>query len=178
MLFIAFAILSGFSDLNAQVLEPRSYSNIPVGMNFLIAAYAYNTGGVLFDPSIPLDNAHININASALAYAYTLKMGGLLGKVDAIVPYAWLSGSAEFQGETVSRVVSGLGDPAVRMSVNFIGVPALSLAEFKDYRQNFILGASMQVFLPLGQYDPDRIVNLGTNRFTIKPELGISKTLG
>jgi hypothetical protein len=64
------------------------------------------------------------------------------------------------------------------MSVNFIGAPALSLAEFRDYKQNFILGASMQVFLPLGQYDPDRIVNLGTNRFTFKPEVGISKTLG
>ena len=64
------------------------------------------------------------------------------------------------------------------MSINFIGAPALALSEFKDYKQNFVVGASLQVFLPLGQYDPLRLVNLGTNRFTIKPELGVSKTLG
>jgi len=178
LLFSTVIVLSQLSTVNAQVLEPRSYSNIPVGMNFIIAAYSYNTGGVLFDPSIPLENAHINIHGSALAYAHSLKIGGLLGKFDIIAPYAWLSGTAEFQGETVSRVVSGLGDPLVRMSVNLIGAPALSLAEFKDYKQNFILGVSMQVSLPLGQYDPDRIVNIGTNRFTFKPELGISKTFG
>lgn len=177
-IFIVFAILSGFSSVNAQVLEPRSYSNIPVGMNFLLAAYGYNYGGVLFDPSIPLDNANIKIHGSALAYARSLKMGKMLGKFDMIVPYAWLSGTAEFNGEPVSRVVSGLGDPSVRMSVNFLGAPALSLAEFKNYKQNFILGASFQVFMPLGQYDYDRIVNIGTNRFTFKPELGISKTVG
>jgi hypothetical protein len=54
----------------------------------------------------------------------------------------------------------------------------VSLAEFKDYKQNFILGASFQVFMPLGNYVPDRIVNIGTNRFAFKPELGISKTVG
>lgn len=175
---VVYAILICFSTLNAQVLEPRSYSNIPVGVNFLIAAYGYNSGGVLFDPSIPLENANIKIHGSALAYARSLKMGKMLGKIDMIVPYAWLSGTAEYMGDPVSREVSGLGDPSVRMSVNFLGAPALSLAEFKDYKQNFILGASMQVFLPLGQYDPDRVVNLGTNRFTFKPELGISKTIG
>jgi hypothetical protein len=178
LIFVAAVILSGFSSVNAQVLEPRSYSNIPVGMNFLLTAYGYNYGGVLFDPSIPLENANIKIHASALAYARTVKMGKKLGKFDMIVPYAWLSGTAEFNGEPVSRVVSGLGDPSVRVSVNLLGAPALSLAEFKDYRQNFILGASFQVFMPLGQYDPDRIVNIGTNRFAFKPELGISKTVG
>jgi hypothetical protein len=178
LILIAFAILSGFSAVKAQVLEPRSYSNIPVGMNFLLAAYSYNSGGVLFDPSIPIENANIKIHGTALAYARSVKMGKLLGKFDMIIPYAWLSGTAEFMEEPAAREVSGLGDPSVRMSVNFIGAPALSLAEFKNYKQNFILGASLQVNMPLGQYDPLRIVNLGTNRFTFKPELGISKTIG
>lgn len=178
LLCIASAILSNFSAVHAQVLEPRSYSNIPVGMNFFVAAYGYHTGGVLFDPSIPLENADIKIHSSALAYARSVKMGSMLAKFDMIVPYAWLSGTAEFNGEPVSRAVSGLGDPSLRMSVNFLGAPPLSMAEFKNYKQNFILGASIQVFVPLGQYDPDRIVNLGTNRFSFKPELGISKTIG
>jgi hypothetical protein len=62
--------------------------------------------------------------------------------------------------------------------VNFVGAPALPLSGFKDYRQDLVIGASLQVFMPMSQYDPDRLVNIGTNRFTIKPELGISKTFG
>ena len=76
------------------------------------------------------------------------------GKVDVILPYGWLSGSAEFDGQTVTREISGLADPRIRMSVNFIGAPSLPLSGFKDYKQNFVLGASLQIFLPLGQYDP------------------------
>jgi hypothetical protein len=132
---------------------------------------------VLFDPAIPLENASITTHSSLFAYARSIKVGKISGKVDAIVPYAWLSGSADFMGERNYREVSGLGDPRVRMSVIFIGGPALPLSGFKDYKQNFVMGASMQVYLPVGQYDPDKLVNLGTNRFTFKPEIGISKTI-
>jgi hypothetical protein len=100
------------------------------------------------------------------------------GKIDMIIPYAWLSGTADFQGQTVSREVSGLGDPRLRMSVNFIGAPALPLSGFKDYKQDLVVGASLQIYLPMGQYDPDKLVNIGTNRFSFKPELGISKKAG
>jgi len=170
--------LSGISAAYSQELEPRSYTNIPVGLNFIVAGYAYSAGGVLFDPAVPLENANIKIHGSVLAYARSIKIGNMSGKIDMIVPYAWLSGSADFEGQTVSREVSGLGDPRLRMTVNFVGAPALPLSGFKDYKQDLIIGASIQVFMPLSQYDPDRIVNIGTNRFTFKPELGISRKFG
>ena len=147
-------------------------------MNFVLAGYAYTAGGVLFDPAVPLENANIKIHGTVLAYARSVKIGRMSGKVDMIIPYAWLSGTADFQGEPVSREVSGLGDPRVRMTVNFMGAPALPLSGFKDYKQDLIIGASLQVYMPLSQYDPERLVNIGTNRFTFKPELGISKTFG
>jgi hypothetical protein len=31
---------------------------------------------------------------------------------------------------------------------------------------------------PLGQYDSDKLINLGTNRWSFKPELGVSRTYG
>jgi hypothetical protein len=171
-------VFSEQSPVVAQDLEPRAYTNIPVGLNFILAGYAYSAGGVLFDPAVPLDNANIKIHGSVLAYARSIKVGKMSGKIDMIVPYAWLSGTADFQGEQVSREVSGLGDARVRMSVNFIGAPALPLSGFKDYRQDLVVGASLQIYLPVGQYDPEKLVNIGTNRFSFKPELGISKTLG
>jgi hypothetical protein len=176
-LFTAIVVLTEVSAVHAQDLEPRAYSNIPVGLNFVIAGYGYTAGGVLFDPAVPLDNAHIKIHGAVLAYARSIRIGTMSGKIDMVVPYAWLSGTAAFNNQPVSRDVSGFGDPRVRITVNFFGAPALPLAGFKDYKQNLVVGASLQVFMPVSQYDPDKLVNIGTNRFTFKPELGISKTI-
>jgi len=173
-LLLLLKCISGFS----QDLEPRAYTNIPRGLNFVLAGYSYSAGGVVFDPTIPLENADIHIHGTVLAWARSIKVGPMSGKIDVQIPYGWLSGSAVFDGQTVTRDVSGLADPRLRMSVNFIGAPSLPLSGFKDYKQDFVAGASIQVFLPLGQYDPLRLVNLGTNRFTVKPELGVSKTFG
>jgi len=177
LLFWSVIILLELSPAYAQELEPRAYMNVPVGLNFIVAGYSYSVGGVLFDPAIPLDNARIKTHGALFAYARSIKVGGMAGKIDMIVPYAWLSGTADFMGEPASREVSGLADPRVRMSVIFIGGPALPLTGFKDYKQNFVMGTSLQIYFPVGQYDPEKVVNLGTNRFTFKPELGISKTI-
>jgi hypothetical protein len=177
-LYIALFFLSPLSVSNAQDLEPRAYSNIPAGLNFLAAGYSYLAGGVLFDPAIPLDNARIRIHGTIFAYARSVNLLGMSGKIDMIIPYVWLSGTADFQGQPVSREVSGFGDPRVRICVNFIGAPALPLSEFKEYRQNLVVGFSLQVYLPMGQYNPEKLVNIGTNRYAFKPEVGISKRYG
>ena len=175
---LAVILFAGYCSSYAQDLEPRAYTNIPRGLNFIVAGYSFMHGGVVFDPAIPLDNADVKINGAVFAYARSINIAGLSGKFDAIVPYAWLSGTADFQGQSVSRDLSGLADARVRMSVNFVGAPSLPVSGFIDYNQDLVIGASLQVYLPTGQYDPDKLINLGTNRFTFKPELGISKTLG
>lgn len=170
-------LLVVLSPANGQELEPRAYSNIPIGINFIAVGYAYTEGGVVLDPSVPLDNAHIETHGALFAFARSIKMGKMSGKIDVVLPYAWLSGSAEFQGDRAFRQVNGMGDSRFRISVNFIGAPPLSLSEFKGYKQKLIIGASLQVQVPTSQYDPTRLINIGTNRVTIRPELGISKTV-
>jgi hypothetical protein len=103
---------------------------------------------------------------------------GLSGKFDAVVPYTWLSGSAQFAGQPIDRVVNGFGDPAFRFSVNFYGAPALTLPEFLSYQQDLIIGGSFRVFVPVGQYDSTKVVNIGTHRWSFKPEVGASKAVG
>lgn len=102
-------------------------------------------------------------------------MWGKSGKIDLIVPYSQLSGSAKAAGQTHTRRVSGLNDPWLRFSVNFYGAPALTMQEFAEYRQALIIGANVQVSAPIGQYDSDKLVNLGNNRWFVKPDIGISK---
>ena len=131
-LFMVITLLSMGPPVFTQTLEPRAYSNIPVGLNFIVAGYTYMTGGVVFDPTIPLENADIKIHGSLLAYARSIKVGKMSGKVDMLLPYAWLSGTADFQGQPASRQVPGFGDSWVRMSMNFLGAPALPLSGFRD----------------------------------------------
>src|SRR5688572_17344815 len=164
--------------LQGQDLEPRAYSNSPIGLNFFIAGYGYARGSVLTDPSLPLDNVSNESHVGVMAYATTLNVLGQSAKFDVIVPYASLSAKGLVFGLPRERHVTGFADPAFRFSMNFLGAPALTAAEFKDYRQDFILGASFRVIAPLGQYDNDKLVNIGTNRWSFKPELGFSKAFG
>jgi hypothetical protein len=107
-----------------------------------------------------------------------LDLGGRTGKIDVIVPYTRLFGDALYDGQPITREVSGFARPAVRLSVNLYGSPALGLGEFAGWKQDLIVGASVQVSPSWGQYDEERVVNIGGNRWTIKPELGVSKALG
>ncbi len=175
---LALSLSAAGSGVSAQDLEPRIYSNTPVGMNFLIAGYVYGTGSVATDLSLPVENGDVQTHTGLLAYARALDVWGTSGKIDVVLPYSSLSGSAELAGQRRERDISGLSDPKFRFSINLYGAPALSLEEFANYQQDVIIGASLQVVAPLGQYDDDKIVNLGTNRWTIKPEVGISKSLG
>ena len=162
----------------AQDLEPRAYVNLPVGINFLLAGYAYSQGGLSFDPSLPIDDAHLKIHTAVLAYARSLNLWGKSGKFDVILPYSQLSGSALVAGAPIEREVDGLSDPRVRLSMNFYGAPALSMADFTRYESDLVIGASVQVGVPVGQYDRAKAVNLGTNRWSIKPDIGFSKSFG
>jgi hypothetical protein len=95
-----------------------------------------------------------------------------------VLPYVWLSASGEVSGESRSAKRAGLGDLALRLSVNLYGAPALSLRQLPDYRQDTIFGVSLLVTAPSGQYDPARAINIGTNRWSFRPEVGVSKALG
>jgi len=166
------------ADAHAQDIEPRAYSNAPVGVNFLIAGYVYTRGGLSFDASVPITDANLTTANAVFAYARVLDLGGRSGKFDVIVPVTRLSGTADYQGVPVERDVGGFGRPAFRLSMNLIGSPALRLPEFVGWQQDLIVGASVQVSPPWGQYDPGRIVNITANRWSFKPEIGVSKAVG
>ncbi len=172
------ALAAASVETHAQDLEPRAFANTPVGLNFLIGGYAHAKGTVGTDPSVPLEDTEVTLNSAVLAYVRTLDLWGRSGKVDVILPYTWASGSATLAGQPRNRDVSGLGDPRLRFSMLLYGAPALSLEEFLDYKPDIIIGTSLEVTPPLGQYDSDKLLNIGTNRWSFKPEVGISKTLG
>jgi Putative MetA-pathway of phenol degradation len=176
---LALAALTGVAgSAAAQDIEPRAYSNAPIGYNFLVAGYAYTRGGIAFNPSLPLTNPDLHTSNAVLGYARVIELGGQSAKFDFNVPYTALSGTADYRGEQVSREIHGFGNPAFRLSANLYGAPALSPQEFAGWQQDVIVGASLRVSPPWSQYDETRLVNVGTNRWTFKPELGVSKAAG
>jgi hypothetical protein len=177
-LLVGAMLAAASTGSRAQDLEPRLYANTPIGLNFLIAGYTYSQGGLATDPALPLKDANLQINAAIFAYARSLEVMGQSAKLDVVLPVANISGSATYAGEPKERDITGMGDPRFRFSINFFGAPALSLKEFASYEQDVIVGASVQVSVPMGQYDSNKLVNVGTNRWSVKPEIGMSKELG
>ena len=174
----AVAFVLGTANAKAQEAEPRSYSNTPIGLNFLIGGYVHTEGKMAFDPDLAIANADFHSDSGVLAYIRSFDIGGQSAKFDVILPASSFSAQALVNGQPAEREMSGLGDPRFRLSVNLFGAPALSAKDFASYQQDLIVGVSLQVSAPLGQYDDSKLLNLGMNRWSFKPELGISKAWG
>ena len=159
----------------AQELEPRAYSPSPVGLNFALSAYTYSSGGVVFDPSLPVTDVTAHIHSFVVGYGRTFGLFGRQGLVTVGVPYAFgdMEGNVSQVATRITR--SGLADLRTKFSVNLYGNPAQTPKEFAQSRHDSILvGMSLTIAAPTGQYDSARLINLGTNRWAFKPELGVS----
>ncbi len=170
--------VGGAPDLHAQDLEPRAFSPVPVSVNFAALGYGYSFGNVLLDPSIPLEDGTGKVHSFIGAYVRTFSFFGMSAKADAIVPFAFGDWEGKLAGQDTTRSATGFGDPSARLTVNFVGAPALEMPRFMTYRQKTVVGASLRVVAPLGQYDNTKLINLGTNRWTFVPRLGASRRLG
>lgn len=170
-------LLNVTRPLNGQELEPRAYSVSPVGINIALFSYSYPSGDVEFDPSVPIESVKAKLNVLTLGYFRSLDFFGRSASIGAIVPYTdgTLNGAFFGNFQTIRR--SGLRDPAIRVAVNLYGAPAMDLTQFSKYTQKRNLGASLTVVAPLGQYDGNTLINLGSNRWAFKPEIGFSQGL-
>ena len=171
---LLFSLLSAL-PLFGQSLEPRLYSNAPRDLNFLVIGYAH-TQGVLADNIVPdLADPELNADIAVIAYARFLDVAGQSAKIDVVVPTVCLNGEGIYHGDLATRNVCGLGDVKARFSWNVFGAPALSLKEFASYNQDVLVGLSVQVTAPTGQYDQSKLVNISAHRWAVKPGIGVSK---
>lgn len=160
-----------------QELEPRSLTNVPVGMNFVLLGYGFAQGNILLDPAVPIEDLDAKLNTVVAAYVRSINIYGLAGKVDVILPWASGDWDGYYAGIDTSRSVNGFGDARIRLSVNFIGSPALKKGDFSVYKPTRISGFSLQMIAPTGQYNPEKLINLGSNRWVFRPQWGFSQYL-
>ena len=162
----------------AQELEPRLLANVPVHTNFVVAGYAFTRGNILLDPAVPIEGLDGNLHTFLGAYVRSIYFFGLSGKVDAVVPFASGDWTGLLEGQDTARSVAGFGDPRIRLSVGLAGSPALEKSEFAGWKQKTVVGAALQLVMPFGQYEASRLINLSSNRWTFRPQVGVSHAMG
>jgi len=165
----------------AQELEPRGYSPSPTGANFLVLAFGRISGSVEFDPTLPITGVHGTLYSPVVGLGRTFGLFGRQALVTTALPYAWGNIQGAIYEQQRSAYRSGLADSRFKFSLNLRGSPALSPQAFaasaKSRRRRLIVGTSLAVVAPTGQYDKTKLINLGAGRWAFKPELGTSYQL-
>ena len=174
--------LSQVSNVRSQELEPRRWSHLPVDSNYFSLAYAKTDGDIFFDPVLKIDDGTVAQHTAIASYLRSFAFLGKTARFDIRLPYQFARWEGLLDGEPASVRREGRGDPRLRLSVNFLGAPALQGEAFRAYRRthttNTIAGAALAVTLPLGYYREDKLLNLGANRFVIRPQMGVVHTRG
>ncbi len=171
-------LFAAAGPLKAQDLDPRAYAHVPINARFLVAGFAVSQGGVLTDPTLPIKDLQATIETPSLGVGGSFNLLGKTAQAFVALPYsmAQVSGIAVGEAREISR--SGLSDMRLRLAVLVRGAPAMTMREFAKAPRRTILGASLTVVAPAGQFYPQYLVNLGSNRWSFKPEFAVSKPIG
>ena len=171
-------VLNSAPGVAGQELEPRSYAANPVGMSFVIGAVGHSTGAVVLDPTLPLSGVRASLYSLSLGLGHIFSLFARTASVSLGLPYAWgdMQGNLGEVSDSIER--SGLADARLRLALNLLGGPALRLPAFAERKPSTVLGTSLIVVAPTGEYLPDKLINLGANRWAFKPEVGLSHPAG
>lgn len=174
-IFPAFMLGLLFSgSIHGQEMEPRSYAVVPVGLHALAAGFTYSSGNVVMEGNSPLQNLDVTNKFVSLAYVQTFSLFHKLARVAVAAPYGFLNGTAKLQGVDTAGSRNGFYDGRLKFGVNLLGSPVLKPKDFQKFQEHTVLGVSVAVSVPMGQYFPDKLINLGSNRWGFKPEVGFS----
>lgn len=176
-LYIGILLLSVLNTV-AQDIEPRRWTPLPLHMNYLGVGYGYSNGKIFFDPVMEIEDASVEGSAIVVQYVRPFKLGKKLARVDVSIPYTFATWEGLLGGSYTAVHRNGFSDPRLRLSLNILGPGALEAKELRDYiiahPVHTIVGVSFAVTFPLGQYYDDKLLNLGQNRFTFRPQAGLT----
>lgn len=170
--------LMAVPSVAAQELEPGAYWPIPAGMNIATVVNSFNWGDIAFDPALPIEDGNAKINTTAFSFTRAFSLAGRSANVGVVVPIVTGHLEGIYLGAPAEADRFGLGDPRVRVAMNLYGAPAMTPKAFASYDQKTLAGVSVTIVPPFGEYDSSKLINIGTNRWSFKPEFGWSRTSG
>ena len=173
-----FALILGRGMILAQDLAPRAYFITPVGSNAVTLGYSFNDGAAFIDPTVPIQNLHVQFQTQTLGYYNAFNLMGRSANITVVLPYVTANLTGLVNGIDSQLYRSGLADGRVRFAVNLRGGPALSPKDYLSWHEKNTIGVSLTAMVPTGQYDDARLINNGANRWGLKPEIGFSNRWG
>ncbi|MGI9324726.1 MAG: transporter [Pseudomonadales bacterium] len=166
----------------AQDLEPRRWTPLPLATKVIGMGYGYTTGDLFFDPVLQVEDAQLDLDTLALSYVQSFAVLGKPVRFDLLLPWQTARWDGRLAGQPTSVERVGLADPWLRLSTNLIGDPALRGGEFaaKMAAQpvRTVVGAALSVTVPVGEYLDEKLLNLGQNRYIIRPQIGVLHSRG
>jgi Putative MetA-pathway of phenol degradation len=172
-LLLGICFISGVC--RAQDLTPRAYIITPMHSNAIVLSYSFEDGDILLNPTLPVSGAKGQLHIPIFSYSHSFRLFGRTAGITAVLPYVVGHFEGQVNGAQQEIYRSGLLDSAFRLSLNLKGGPAMDLREYVAWKQKTLIGVSLTVTAPTSQYDPMVLVNTGTNRWGIKPEIGRSQ---
>ena len=166
---------SSLQALNAQDLAPRAYVITPLHANAVNITESFFNGSINFNGALPVSDATGKYNTPLISLYHSFSFFGRSANVVAALPYGIGNFQGTINGAGNQLYRSGLIDSVYRVTVNLKGGPAMELPQFVKWKQKVLLGASLKIIAPTGQYDPTKLINWGTNRWSFKPEFGYSR---
>lgn len=181
--FLKFLLLAGIGVgfmpmLGAQDLSPRAYVITPLHSNAVTLTYSFYDGSLYFNGALPVTGATGTYSVPIFTYYHSFDFFGRSANVNGSLPYAVGTFEGQLVGQHKQLYRSGLLDSSFRLSVNLKGGPAMAPKEFVKWKQKTLIGASLKIIAPTGQYSPTKLINWGANRWAFKPELGYSERWG
>ena len=146
------AALLCLAPVAAQELDPRSYAPAPIDTSFVLFSLGRNDGDIVLDSSSGIDDIDADLTVSTVAYGPTFGRAGKQARVMAVLPPTTGDISADVGGVHRTQELRGIGDPRVKRFLWLRGAPALTLEELATAPKRTVVGSSLAVVAPLGDY--------------------------
>ncbi len=174
LVVIATIVLLSSERVLAQGDGPRAYQILPDGTNIVALYGIFTNGNQSLDPGTIIQGSDIDVNLGVLQYIHTISVGGKQAALFGVLPFGEVKGSIDLPGSTFSGRSSGIGDFQLGSIFGLIGTPALPIKEYSTLQPGFTLGVLGKLFIPTGEYDDNKLFNLGANRWAV--QIGVPMT--
>jgi len=163
---------------SAQEIEPRTFANTPVGLNFIAVGYTFQSGNVLFDSSLPIEDVNADLHMAFTRYLRTLPIGNKPAKLTVVLPLVAGHWEGFLEQEFRTRDANGMADLRFGLDILLWGAEARRASEPAIGDRDTVVGAGVVLVVPSGTYDSERLINLGSNRWSLRSQVGVAHKLG
>ena len=120
-----------------------------------------------FDPSHTVTpGASFDATLALGGYARTFSLFDRAAMAAILVPMGRISGDVTVAGRTFNQSADGFGDPMLEFKINVLGPPAQkNIPDVLRYEPGFSVNLLADLYLPIGEYDSSKPLNLGQNRW-------------